>query len=122
MNKTLFPLITAMSLTLFLSTACAERDTDEESATQVAANGNQGGTSEVNSSLMDQPVDFSSPEAVERTLQSIRENEGEAAYKGVKTAMDYVLFYDLSVKNDKEKLYEKLNGQTPNQIKELMRR
>lgn len=116
MHKTLFPTIMAMSLALFMSTACAERDTGEESAAQAAANADQGTTSGSAGSLMNQPVDFSSPEAVETTLNNIREHEGEAAYRRVMGAVDYLLFYDLSVKNNKEKLYKKLDGQTPNQI------
>lgn len=113
MKRSLFPLIVAMCLALSLSTACAERDTGD---------GNQGNTTGVANSLMDQPVDFSSPEAVEATLQSIRENDGDDAYNSVKSAMDYLQFYDLSVNNNKEKLYKKLDGKTPNNIIALMKR
>ena len=122
MKKSPLPLIVAMFLALSLSTACAERDTGNETATQVAGNGHQGNTTGEAGSLMNQPVDFSSPEAVEATLQSIRENEGDAAYKNVKSAMDYALFYDLSIGNDKEKLYKKLDGETPNNIIAKMKR
>lgn len=107
MNKALFPLITAMLLIMSFSTACAEQDND--TAKQLVGNG-------VAESIMDQPVDFSSAEAAEATLQKIREQEGEAAYTNVKSGMDFVLFYDLSVNKDKAKLYKKLDGKTPNQI------
>ena len=124
MYKALFPLITSMFLTLALSTACAEQDKSDQAAEQSpeTEQAKDSGKTEQGESLLDQPVDFSSPEAVEKTLQNIREQEGEAAYENLKVAMDYILFYDMSVRNDKAKLYKKLNGQTPKQILARMRR
>ena len=123
MNKVLFLLITAMSLTLLLSVACAEQDQDIEAAVQTGTSSQETPTSdtpeeavEEADSLMDQPVDFSSPEKVEETLQSIREQDGDSAYNRVKTAMDFLLFYDVGLARNKEKLYAKLDGKTPNQI------
>ena len=106
-------------MALFLVTACAE-DGEAVNSTvttknglsseKVADSGNQG------DSLMNQPVNFSTSENVEKTLQNIREKEGDNAYKQVKNAMQYIMYYDLSLKNDKEKLYKKLDGKTPEQI------
>ena len=102
-------------MALFLVTACAEESEDanstsaekgELSSDKVADSGNQS------NSLMNQPVNFSTPEDVEKTLQDIREKEGDIAYKQVKNAMQYVMYYDLSLRNDKEKLYKKLDGKS----------
>lgn len=125
MNKALFPLITAMSLTMFLSTACAERDKGEDSAKHTATLTAQANDVEEVAhgvSLMDQPVDFSTPEKVEETLQNIREQEGEGAYNNVINAMKFIMFYDLSVGQDENKLHKKLDGQTPNEIVARMKR
>jgi len=124
MYKALFPLITSMFLTLALSTACAEQDKSDQAAEQstITEQATDSGKTEQGESLLDQPVDFSTPEAAEKTLQNIREQEGEAAYENLKVAMDYILFYDMSVRNDTAKLYKKLNGQTPKQILARMRR
>jgi hypothetical protein len=123
MNKALFPLVVTMFLVLFLSTACAEQGQDDEAVAKPGALTAQAVTDAVvdeapenSDSLMDQPVDFSSPEAVEETLQNIRDQEGEAAYKNLNSAMAYLLYYDLGLRNDKAKLHAKLDGQTPRQI------
>lgn len=65
---------------------------------------------------MDQPVDFSTPENVEISLQKVKDQEGEQIYKTLNSAMQYILFYDLSMRNDKEKLYKALDGSTPSEI------
>jgi len=65
---------------------------------------------------MDQPVDFSSPESVEKTMENIRQQAGEKEASGVSSAIGYMVVYDLSVNRNKEKLYKKLDGKTPNQI------
>ena len=123
MSRNLFASITAGTMALFLVTACAEDSKDAAAATGpgvvTEAPGNSGDTS---GSIMDQPVDFSTPENVEKSLQKIREEEGDGAYKNLENAMKYILFYDLSVSGNKEKLHEKLDDQTPNQIIAEMKR
>jgi len=113
---------TVLVATLFLVTACAEDGKDAETAssdTPAAASEaletvvETGATSE---SIMDQSVDFSSPENIEKTMAAIRQQAGEKAAGSVHNAIGYLIVYDLSVKRDKEKLYAKLNGQTPNEI------
>ena len=71
---------------------------------------------------MNQPVNFSTPEDVEKTMQNIREKEGGKAYNQLKNAMQYIMVYDLSVGNNKEKMYKKLDGRTPEQIIAKMKR
>lgn len=118
MYKKLFASIVAGTMALFLVNACAEDSNDAKVATQaetsVAEKANNDGAQ--SDSIMDQPVNFSTPENVEISLQNIREKEGESAYKRVQNAMKYISFYDLSVSNNKEKLYKKLDGMTPTAI------
>ena len=119
MCKKLLTILSAGTMALFLVTACAEESEvanstvatkSELSSEKVTDSGNQS------DSLMNQPANFSTPEDVEKTLQNIREKEGDKAYKQIKNAMQYIMYYDLSLKNDKEKLYKKLDGKTPEQI------
>ena len=67
-------------------------------------------------SIMDRSVNFSTPEDIERSFNSIEEEAGAAVAGQIKNAIDYMLVYDLSVKRDKARLYKKLDGKTPNQI------
>lgn len=118
MRKTLFTSLIAGSMILFLMTACAEDSKDAKAP----VTDNAGSTSTQQTSIMDQPVDFSTPENAEKSLQKIREQEGEKAYKNLNSAMKYIMFYDLSIGNDKEKLYKKLDGSTPNEILAKMKK
>jgi len=116
MFNNLLVTVCVSSLTLFLVTACAE-DANQESLLESANE-----TAQQDATVMNQPVDFSSPEAVEKTLQNIREKEGDIAYNKLKNAMQYIMVYDLSVGNNQEKLYKKLDGRTPEQIIAKMKR
>ena len=49
-------------------------------------------------------------------MENIRQQAGEKEASGVSSAIGYMVVYDLSVKRNKKKLYEKLDGKTPNQI------
>lgn len=121
MRKRLLTIISAVALASFFHTACAEESKDTSTAKttiekkapgieKLAKIGSQG------DSVMTRPVNFSTSEDVEKTLQNIREKEGDKAYNELKNTMQYLLFYDLSVANNKQKLYKKLDGKTPEQI------
>ena len=119
MCKKLLTIISAGTMALFLVTTSAEESETANStvATKSGLSSEKvADSSNLNDSLMNQPVNFSTPEDVEKTLQNIREKEGEKAYKQVKDAMRYIMYYDLSLRNDEEKLYKKLDGKTPEQI------
>jgi hypothetical protein len=73
-------------------------------------------------SIMDQPVDFTTPEKVQKSLQAVRAQAGDAAARDLKNALQYILTYDLSIGRDQAKLYKKLNGRTPRQIIAKMKR
>jgi hypothetical protein len=125
MLKKLFTTIFASTMALFLVTACAEEGKDAgvtavaktESTTEKAVD-----TSDQGDSAMNQPVDFSTPEKVEKSLQNVREKDGDAAYNSLKNTLQYLQVYDLSVGNSKEKLYKKLDGKTPEQIMAKVKR
>jgi len=67
-------------------------------------------------SVMDQAVDFSTPEEVKKSFQKIQEQAGDAAVENLQNALNYMLFYDLGVGRDINRLYKKLDGKTPNEI------
>jgi hypothetical protein len=123
MHKTPFTFIMASAMALFLVSACAEDSKGLETTTaQVSAPEKAGNAGDHSTSIMDQPVDFSTVENVEISLQKIREQGGDQAYKTLNSAMKYVKYYDLSISNDMEKLYKKLDGKTPNEIIAMMKR
>jgi len=123
MRKTLFTSLIAGTLALFLMNACAEDDKDAKATAEPAVvTGDLNVSGDSAESIMDQPVDFSTPEDVEKSLQKVREQAGDQAYKNLQSAMKYILYYDLSLANNKEKMYQKLNGSTPNEILAKMKR
>lgn len=124
MRKTLITSIIAGTMSLFLLNACAKESDNAVSNIDPAIEKEAAvaETAEPESSIMDQPVNFSTPEDVEKSIQNVREQEGDSAAKTLEGAMKYVLYYDLSLGGDKEKLYSKLDGKTPNQIISMMQR
>lgn len=130
MRKTLFTSIVTGTMALFLMNACAEESNDTEAVAKqvvvtedaVVVTEDAGVTVDQGSAIMDQPVNFSTPEDVENSLQKVRDQAGDTAYTNVNNAMKYVLYYDLSLKNNKEKMYKKLNGKTPSEIIQMMKR
>jgi len=125
MLKNILLTLSTGALTLFLVTACAEegKDTSESKVAKAPVSTEKTtDTAKPDNSIMSQPVDFSTPENVEVSLQNIRETAGDSAYNQVMNAMKYKLVYDLSLGNNKEKLYKKLDGKTPEQILAMVKR
>ena len=123
MRKTLFTSIVTGTMALFLVNACAEDSNDTEAvAKQVVVTEDATGSGEQGNTIMDQPVNFSTPEDVEKSLLKVRDQAGDNAYKNLNNAMKYILYYDLSLKNNKEEMYKKLNGKTPSEIMQMMKR
>ncbi|MBT8074544.1 MAG: hypothetical protein HKP21_12650 [Xanthomonadales bacterium] len=125
MFKTTLTAILALTLALFLVPALAGEEMDKKaevtkdtpSTTQA-----ENPVPEGEVSVMDQPVDFSTPEAVEESIDRVRQEAGEDEARHLKNALGYILAYDLSLGRDKEKMYKKLNGRTPNAIIAKMKR
>lgn len=130
-------LISAMtvSMMLFLLTACAEDDQASSAAGKTAtveapdaAKAKRPARPAAqkpeprpledfqSAAVMSEPVDFSSPEQITASLDKIKRSAGEEAASRVQIAIDYLLVYDLGVGRNKQKLNEKLNGKTPNEI------
>lgn len=129
-------LITTVSLCfmiLTLTPACAEQDkgtetaaagkpSSETSAAPATGAATAAPAAEKAMTVMDEPVDFSTPEEVEKSIEKVRQEAGEAQARDLSNALGYILAYDLSLGRDKEKMYKKLNGRTPNEIIAKMKR
>jgi len=136
MKNPLLTLSLSASMILFMVTACAE-DSDSTALERTpktqtpsvnarvsapVADTKTADTKVLNDAIMDEPVDFSSPEKVQETLQNIQGQAGEKAATKLKNALGFLLVYDLSVSHNKSKLYKKLDGQTANEIIAQMNR
>ncbi len=134
MLKNLITTISVFTMILVLAPACAEQDSEAEAATsskpaaQVTAAAPTAETTPAAAatdgaaSIMDMPVNFSTPEDVEKSIEAVRQQAGEESARELSNALGYILTYDLSLGRDKEKMYKKLNGRTPNAIIAKMKR
>ena len=59
------------------------------------------------------PLDGSSVEAFEGSLEEVQAQSTEAEYATLQNALEYLLVYDLAARRDPELLYERLDGKTP---------
>lgn len=127
--------MSVLTMVVFLAPACAQQDNEAEAnasdkpATESAAPAPAAETVQATDSpaggdvsIMDQPVNFSTPEDVEKSIEAVRLGAGDKAARDLNNALKYILAYDLSVRHDKEIMYQKLNGRTPNQIIAKMKR
>lgn len=133
MLKKLFIVFSIVTLILILIPAFAKQEADAESVksttqteeTSSASTEAVAATAEAESeqtSVMDLPVDFSTPEKVEESIEKVREQAGDAEARELSNALGYILAYDLSIRGKKEKMYKKLDGRTPNDIIAKMKR
>lgn len=131
MYKKLITALSIVTLTVFLIPACAEQDNGAEASpdtatTDVVESAPAAEKAELadgeSVSVLDQPVDFSTAENVEKSIEKVRQEMGDSKARQLSIAMKYILTYDLSVGHDKEKMYKKLNGSTPNEIIAMMKR
>lgn len=131
MYKKLITTLSIVSMTLILAPACAEQDngaqakadnTTTETVKPATAVKEAIPVDGEQSSVMDMPVDFSTPENVEKSIEKVRQEAGDDAALQLTNALGYIQAYDLSLKGDKQKMYKKLNGRTPNAIIAKMKR
>ena len=87
-----------------------------ETATEPAAPAEETEAQEVDG--MDVPLDGSSLEAFEQSLERVKAHTSEAHYTTLKNAIDYLLVYDLAAQRDKAKLAASLDGLTGNEVVE----
>ena len=67
-------------------------------------------------------MDGSSEAAFEESLKQLQETAPTAEYRSVKSAIQYLLVYDLNTRGNKAKLYAKLDGKTPEEIIAMAKR
>lgn len=120
-------------MTMVLVPAFAEQDADTDTVKSTTQTEETSGAitevekataeaGEEQGSVMDLPVDFSSPEMVEESMEKVRQEAGDDAARELSNALGYILAYDISLRGNKEKMYKKLNGRTPNAIIAKMKR
>ena len=125
MFKKLLTAASIVTITLFLLPACAKKDnapettadsgqTTDASAPSQKTQGGQG-------SVMDQPVNFSSQEEVNKSIEKVRQQAGDAEANELNKALGIILTRDMSLRQDKDRLFRKLNGKTPNEIIAMMK-
>lgn len=117
-----------ITITLFLLPACAKQGDDPEktaskgqtadaSGSLPVTQGTQGGQA----SVMDQPVNFSSQAQVNKSIEKVRQQAGDTEADQLNKALGVILTQDMSLRQDKDRLFRKLNGKTPNEIIAMMR-
>ena len=122
MFKKLLTAASIVTITLFLLPACAKKDNAPETTADASApmsvnQETQGGQG----SVMDQPVNFSSQEEVNKSIEKVRQQAGDAEANELNKALGIILIQDMSLRQDKDRLFRKLNGKTPNEIIAMMK-
>ena len=67
-------------------------------------------------------MDGSTESAFEESLKALQESAPTDEYRSVKSAIQYLLVYDLNTRGNKTKLYAKLDGKTPEEIIAMAKR
>jgi hypothetical protein len=114
---------------MFLSTACAKTDPEAETAPADMANASSVELPDATvakpkneqpqyefTDAMRVPVDGSSLESFEQSLESIKSKAEAAEYKTLTGAIDYLLIYDIGARHDRAKLAQRLDGLTGEEI------
>jgi len=122
MYKKFFTTLSIVAMTLFLVPACAEQDNGTEASASTTTTDAVKTADGEQASVMDLPVDFSTPENVDKSIEKVKQEAGETKARNLSIAMKHLLTYDLSVSHNEEKLHKKLNGSTPNEIIAKMER
>jgi hypothetical protein len=108
------PLLFLAGLPAWANTDSAQTGENVSTADQNEGVGESGETTEATG--LDLPVDGSSLEAFNKSLEIIKETATESQYKTLENAIEYLLVYDFAVKQDRTKLAAKLDGMTGWQI------
>lgn len=61
-------------------------------------------------------MDGSSLVAFEKSMERVKETGTEVEYKSLKSAIDYLLIYDIGARNDLERLAARLDGVTAEEV------
>jgi hypothetical protein len=73
-------------------------------------------------SVMDIPMHGENIEAFNASLERVKAGATEGQYKMLEMALDWLLLYDIGARGNREALYQRLDGKTPNEIIERTRR
>lgn len=127
MFKKLLTVASIVTITLFLLPAC-EKQGNEAETTAVSVQTKDAPVSKpenretqaAQGSVMDQPVNFSSQRAVNQSIEKVRQQVGDAEADELNKALGVILTRDMSLRQDKDRLFRKLNGKTPNEIIAMM--
>ena len=123
-------LINGILLSMLLGTACAKTDSEpettaadnseatpvEQEAIAPAESAPREKSEFTFSDAMRIPVDGSSLESFDSSLETIKSKADAAEYTTLTGALDYLLLYDLGAKRDRAKLAQRLDGLTGEQI------
>lgn len=71
---------------------------------------------EAGSPGMSIPLDGDTIETFEESLELIRAETTAAEFTTLQNALDYLLVYDLGARRNRELLYQRLDGKTPNEV------
>jgi hypothetical protein len=128
MFKKLLTAASIVTITLFLLPACAKRDNAPETTADSGQTTDASAPMSVNQetqgeqgSVMDQPVNFSSQKEVNKSIEKVRQQGGDAEANELNKALGVILTQDMSLRQDKDRLFRKLNGKTPNEIIAMMK-
>ncbi len=67
-------------------------------------------------------MDGSSLKTFDKSMEQVKATSSESDYKNLEGALDYLLFYDLTIQQNREKLATRLDGMTGQEIIEKVRR
>jgi len=117
-----FSTLIAVHLSVLLTlSACAGVEPDQKQAVAQPEAKSTGAT-EINAEEMagprglDIPLDGSSLEAFDKSLEKVKKTSSESDYKTLENALDYLLLYDLAAQRDRAKLASRLDGMTGQEI------
>ena len=123
MFKKLTTTASIVTLTLFLLSACAEQEDATETTNGSMQSTDASGSTPVNqrtpgghSSVMNLPVNFSTQTEVNKSIEKVRQQAGDAEADALKEALDLILPKHMSQRQEKASLLKSLNGRTPNEI------
>ena len=117
-SQTVFWMLTSFSF-MTIIWACDSPAQDQPGTTVEHADAQEstaGTESDPGVSIMEQAMDGSSVEAFELSMARVETEASAADYRKLKNSLEFLLTYDLSVKQNRQKLYAKLDGRTPLQI------
>ncbi|MFC1797086.1 hypothetical protein ACFL1V_08330 [Pseudomonadota bacterium] len=120
-QRTPSALIAVFLFVLLTLSACAGVEPDQKQAA-TSPEVKSAGATEINAEEssgprgLDIPMDGSSLEAFDKSLEKVKRTSSESDYTTLENAIDYLLLYDIGVQRDRAKLASRLDGMTGREI------